>query len=70
MTVEKAIQKIKQRSRTDNIAHLLQNIKKPEVNQRIAVPGREGYEFIEAGKIIYAKAEGSYTHIFLMIKEN
>ena len=63
--IRKASEKIQQKSGTDNIANLLQNIKKPEVNQRIAVPGREGYEFIEAGKIIYAKAEGSYTHVFL-----
>jgi two-component system LytT family response regulator len=63
--IRKAFEKIQQKSGADNIANLLQNIKKPEVNQRIAVPGREGYEFIEAGKIIYAKAEGSYTHVFL-----
>lgn len=63
--IRKAAEKIQQKSGTDNIVNLLQNIKKPEVNQRIAVPGREGYEFIEAGKIIYAKAEGSYTHVFL-----
>ena len=63
--IRKASEKIQQKSGTDNISNLLQNIKKPEVNQRIAVPGREGYEFIEAGKIIYAKAEGSYTHVFL-----
>ena len=63
--IKKASEKIQQKSGTDNIANFLQNIKKPEVKQRIAVPGREGYEFIEAGKIIYAKAEGSYTHVFL-----
>lgn len=63
--VKKAAEKILQKSGTDNIVNLLQNIKKPEVNQRIAVPGREGYEFIEAAKIIYAQAEGSYTHVFL-----
>ena len=63
--IKKASEKIQQKSGTDNIANFLQNIKKPEVNRRIAVPGREGYEFIEAGKIIYAKAEGSYTHVFL-----
>ena len=63
--IRKAAEKILRKSGTDNISNLLQNIKKPEVNQRIAVPGREGYEFIEAGKIIYAKAEGSYTHVFL-----
>jgi two-component system, LytTR family, response regulator len=63
--IKKASEKIQQKSGTDNIANFLQNIKKPEVKQRIAVPGREGYEFIEAGKIIYAQAEGSYTHVFL-----
>jgi two-component system LytT family response regulator len=63
--VKKTAEKIQHKSGTDNIANLLQNIKKPEVNQRIAVPGREGYEFIEAAKIIYAQAEGSYTHVFL-----
>ena len=63
--VKKASERIQQKSGSDKIANLLQNIKKPEVNQRIAVPGREGYEFIEAAKIIYAQAEGSYTHVFL-----
>ena len=63
--VKKASEKIQQKSGVENIANLLQNIKKPEESQRIAFPGREGYEFIEAGKIIYAQAEGSYTHVFL-----
>ncbi len=63
--VKKAMEKIQQKSGIENIANLLQNIKKPELNQRIAVPGREGYEFIEVDKIIYAQAEGSYTHVFL-----
>jgi len=63
--IRKASEKILKNSGTDNITNFLQNIKKPEVNQRIAVPGREGYEFIEAAKIIYAQAEGSYSHVFL-----
>lgn len=63
--VKKAMDKIQQRSGLDNITNLLQNIKQPENNQRIAFPGREGYEFVETGKIIYAQAEGSYTHVFL-----
>ena len=63
--VKKAAEKIQQRSGVENIANLLQNIKQPEGNQRIAFPGREGFEFIEAGKVIYAQAEGSYTHVFL-----
>jgi len=64
--VRKAAEKVQQKTGSANITNLLQNIKKPVVNQRIAVPGREGFEFIETGKIIYAKAEGSYTHIFLV----
>ena len=63
--VKKASEKIQQRSGVENIANLLQNIKRPEESQRIAFPGREGYEFVEAGKIIYAQAEGSYTNVFL-----
>lgn len=63
--VRKAAEKIRQKSGVENITNLLQNIKQPESNQRIAFPGREGYEFVEAGKIIYAQAEGSYTHVFL-----
>lgn len=63
--VKKAGEKIQQKSGVENIANLLQNIKKPESNQRIAFPGREGFEFIEAIKVVYAQAEGSYTHVFL-----
>lgn len=63
--VRKAGEKIQQKTGAANITNLLNNFKKPEVSQRIAFPGREGFEFIEAGKIVYAQAEGSYTHVFL-----
>ena len=66
--VKKASDKIQKQSGVENIANLLQNIKKPEESQRIAFPGREGYEFIETRKVIYAQAEGSYTHVFLSDK--
>ena len=63
--VRKAVNKISQKSGVENIANLLQNFKQPEGNQRIAFPGRDGFEFVEASKIVYAQAEGSYTHVFL-----
>jgi two-component system, LytTR family, response regulator len=63
--VKKAMERIRQKSGAENINNLLQNIKKPAGHQRIAFPGRDGFEFIEAHKIIYAQAEGSYTHVFL-----
>ena len=63
--VKKAANKIQQKSGVENIANLLQNFKQPEGNQRIAFPGRDGFQFVEASKIVYAQAEGSYTHVFL-----
>lgn len=66
--VRKAIEKITLRMGTGNIDNLLQNISKPEAKQRIAFAGREGFEFVEIGSILYAQAEGAYTHVFLKDK--
>lgn len=63
--VNKAIDKIMLKSGTANINNLLHNINNPEAKQRVAFAGREGYEFIEIASIIYAQAEGAYTHVFL-----
>jgi two-component system LytT family response regulator len=63
--VKKAAEKIIQKSSAANIDNLLHNINTPEIKQRVAFAGREGYEFVEAGSIIYAQAEGAYTHVFL-----
>ncbi len=63
--VRKASEKIQQKTGSAHIDNLLHNIKKPEGSQRIAFPGREGFEFIEADRIVYALAEGSYTHVYL-----
>src|SRR2546423_663054 len=48
-----------------HINNLLHNMKQPDSKQRIAFPGRDGFEFIESEKIIYCHAEGSYTHVIL-----
>ena len=63
--VKKASERIQQETGTANIHNLLHNIKKPEMRQRVAFAGREGYEFVEIENIIYANAEGAYTHVFL-----
>ncbi len=63
--VKKVSEKIAQKAGTANIDNLLHNINKPETKQRIAFAGREGYEFVEIGSIVYAQAEGAYTHVFL-----
>lgn len=66
--VEKAAKQIAQKAGSAHIDNLLQNMKKPDTQQRIAFPGREGYEFVEIENIVYAKAESAYTHVFLKDK--
>ena len=63
--VNKATEKISLKNGGANIDNLLHNINNPEAKQRVAFAGREGYEFIEIGSIVYAQAEGAYTHVFL-----
>lgn len=66
--VKKVADKIDMKASGARIENLLQNINRPESKQRIAFTGREGYEFIEVGSIVYAQAEGAYTHVFLQNK--
>lgn len=63
--VKKVSEKIALKTGAANIDNLLQNINKPENKQRIAFAGRDGYEFVEIESIIFARAEGAYTHVFL-----
>jgi two-component system, LytTR family, response regulator len=46
------------------VNNLLSNIKLPEQQQKIALPYREGYEFIEPQHILYCEAEGAYTRFY------
>lgn len=58
--VSKAMQVAKNNSAVSNMmqnSHLL-----PE-QQKIAIPNKDGYEFVETGTILYCKAEGAYTEI-------
>ena len=52
-----------------NIENLLKNIKQPSAQQRIALPFKDGYEFIEVSEIIYCQAQGAYTRVFLQNKK-
>lgn len=63
--VKKAGEKIRLQTSGANINNLLHNIKQAELGQRVAFPGRDGYEFIEVSNILYAQAEGAYTSVFL-----
>jgi two-component system LytT family response regulator len=53
-------------SQTDGrITNLLSNNSVREEDRRIALPNRDGYEFITIGEIMYCKADGGYTEIYL-----
>lgn len=48
----------------ERINNLLRQIQ-PANEQRIALPNREGYEFVNISDIIYCKADGAYTVLIL-----
>ena len=45
------------------VENLLHNMREPFQQQRIALPQRDGYEFMLLSGIMYLKAEGAYTEV-------
>ena len=69
MAVKKVERKLEQGNNVPHISNLLQNIRQPFNEQKIALPLREGYEFVEVSSIIYCHAEGAYTKVFIQGKK-
>ncbi|HEX8677834.1 MAG TPA: LytTR family DNA-binding domain-containing protein [Segetibacter sp.] len=69
-----AVQKVKKelQDKEDNhhISNLLQNVKAPAEQQRIAIPTRSGYSFIPVNEIMYCKGSGAYTTVYLSNQKN
>lgn len=65
MAVQKVEKKVEEGSSLAHISNLLRNIKQPSSGQKIALPQREGYEFVDVSSIIYLSAEGAYTKVFI-----
>lgn len=65
VAVKKAQQRSEQQQGNVHIENLLRNIKQPSAQQKIALPNKDGYEFVEVSHIIYCQAEGAYTKVFL-----
>jgi two-component system LytT family response regulator len=63
--VQKVEKKLDQGSNLQHINNLLRNIRHPVTEQKIALPQREGYEFIDVSSIIYCEAEGAYTKLII-----
>jgi two-component system LytT family response regulator len=51
------------------VSNMLHNAGLPDERQKIAIPNRQGYEFIIINDILYCKAEGAYTNIVLKNKK-
>ncbi len=69
IAVQKVERKMDEGSSLQHISNLLKNIRKPSAEQKIALPQREGYEFIDVSSIMYCEAEGAYTKIFIRDKK-
>ena len=67
--VQKAEEKFLQSAGAVNIQNLLHNIRQPALEQKIALPNRDGYEFTQGSSILYCAAEGAYTRVNLVDKK-
>ncbi len=67
--IQKVERKMEEGSNLQHISNLLRNMRQPSADQKIALPQREGYEFVEVSSIIYCQAEGAYTKIFIRDKK-
>ena len=63
--VQKVEKKMEEGSSLQHITNLLRNMKQPGSEQKIALPQREGYEFVDVSSIIYCHAEGAYTKVII-----
>ena len=70
IAVQKVEKKMDEGSSLKHISNLLRNIKQPSADQKIALPQREGYEFVEVSSILYCQAEGAYTKVLLDNKKS
>lgn len=67
--IQKVEKKMDEGSSLQHITNLLRNIHQPGTDQKIALPQREGYEFVDVASIMYLSAEGAYTKVFIKDKK-
>jgi two-component system LytT family response regulator len=67
--VLKVEKKMEEGSSVQHISNLLRNMRQPGGEQKIALPQREGYEFVEVSSIVYLTAEGAYTKVYIQDKK-
>lgn len=68
--LQKAVEKIEKKQEThftERLQQLIQNLKGPNAeNYKLALPISDGLIFIKAKEILYCKASGNYTEIFML----
>lgn len=63
--VKRAERKLKDTSMRQQVELLLSNIRQPSHNRKIALPSKEGYQFVALTDIVRLEAKGAYTEVFL-----
>lgn len=64
-----ALQRFRHKTNRANVANLLENLRLPKENQRIALPDSEGMHFFEANRIICCVTDNSYTYFHIKTDE-
>ncbi len=67
--VQKVEKKMEEGNSVQHISNLLRNMRQPGGEQKIALPQREGYEFVDVSSIVYLTAEGAYTKVYIKDKK-
>ncbi len=63
--LSKVLAKYGNNNKKNKIENLLHNIRLPDIQQKVALPERSGYEFVEVSNIMFCHAEGTYTTVVL-----
>lgn len=63
--MQKALKKMEQEQLYERIDVLLSHLSADNLPQKISIPSKEGYTFLDIAAIIRCEADVNYTHIFL-----
>jgi two-component system LytT family response regulator len=65
VAVERAQQKIQARWGNQQLQALLDNLRNPQQQPKIALPASDRVDFVEPDQIIRCQSDNTYTHVFL-----
>lgn len=67
-----AVNKVMKRTEPQEQIHVIRELESKDLfsPKKLAIPVAQGIDFIDREEVLYAKADGSYTHIYLKSKED